>query len=129
MVNKVALDTNIVIDIFNNKKELLQLLRNYQEIYLPVIVCGELLFGAKNSSKRLENERQFRGFIGTCLVLNLNEGVAESYADIRKNLKDKGKPIPENDIWIAAICLVNDLPLVTNDRHFKEVEGLKLIEL
>jgi len=64
-----------------------------------------------------------------CQVLNINELVAEEYAEIRKVLKDKGRPLPENDIWIAATCLVNDVLLATHDRHFEEIDGLKLVKL
>ena len=50
---KIALDTNIVIDIFNNKKNIITILNNYQTIYLPITVCGELLFGAKNLNEKI----------------------------------------------------------------------------
>ena len=63
------------------------------------------------------------------LILNTNFLVANEYAAIRKNLKDIGKPIPENDIWIAAICNVNDIKLATRDKHFKNIKNLKLARL
>lgn len=125
----IVLDTNIVIDVLNDKKIIVELLQDYQKIYLPITVCGELLFGAKNSTKREANERRFRQFIQSCFILNINELVADEYAEVRKILKDKGRPLPENDIWIAAICLVNDLPLLTHDKHFEMVEDLKLVKL
>jgi len=124
-----ALDTNIVIDVLNNKKLIVESLQDYRKIYLPITVCGELLFGAKNSARHEANEQRFRQFIQACVVLNINELVAEEYAKIRKVLKDKGRPLPENDIWIAATCLANDLPLVTHDRHFEMIEGLKRVKL
>jgi len=125
---KIALDTNIVIDVLNNKTTIIEALKNYPEIYWPITVCGELLFGAKNSARRKENEPRFRQFIQACLVLNINELVAEKYAEIRKILKDKGHPLPENDLWIAATCLVNNLPLATHDRHFEVIKELKLVK-
>lgn len=54
--------------------------------------------------------------------MNINYIVAEKYAEIRENLKRKGKPIPENDIWIAAICSANNISLITNDKHFKNID-------
>jgi len=126
---EIALDSNIVIDVLNNKKAIVESLQNYRKVSLPITVCGELLFGAKNSAKRHLNEQRFRQFIQACQVLNINELVAEEYAEIRKVLKDKGRPLPENDIWIAATCLVNDVPLATHDRHFEEIDGLKLVKL
>lgn len=127
MKEKIALDTNIVIDIFNNKRSIIGFLQDYQEIYLPVTVCGELLFGAVNSTKSRDNEHKCRQFINRCNVLNINELVAEEYARTRKKLKDKGRPIPENDIWIAATCIVNDVPLATLDSDFKHITELIVV--
>ena len=126
---KIALDTNVVIDILNNKPKTIALLSHYQTLYLPITVCGELLFGAKNSAKSHENELKCRNFINGCHVLNINELIAEEYAKIRKELKNKGRPIPENDIWIAATCVVNNIPLATQDSDFKHINDLILIEL
>jgi len=127
--DKIALDTNIVIDLLNNKHTVISVLNNYQNIYLPVTVCGELLFGAKNSNKSQENEQKCLDFIRGCSLLNINELVAEEYAKTRKSLKTKGRPIPENDIWIAATCIVNNIPLLTFDSDFKHVDDLILIDI
>ncbi len=83
----VALDTNIVIDILNNKTVTIELLKDYRKVYLPITVCGELLFGAKNSARHQDNEQRFRQFIKSCFILNINELVAETYAETRKILK------------------------------------------
>jgi len=125
----IALDTNVVIDVLNGKMEIIQFLRSYKKIYLPITVCGELLFGAKNSAQREANEKKFRQFLQSCCILNINELVADEYATVRKYLKDRGTPLPENDIWIAATCLVNALPLATYDKHFERIEGLQLIRI
>ena len=126
---KIALDTNIVIDVFNNKKNIIERLNDYQTIYLPVTVCGELLFGAKNSARNQENERKCIDFINSCHLLNIHELIAQEYAATRKKLKNKGKPIPENDIWIVATCIVNNIPLATYDSDFNYVDDLVLIDL
>ncbi len=126
---KIALDTNVVIDIFNNKKNIIDRLNEYQTIYLPVTVCGELLFGAKNSARSQENERKCINFINNCHLLNIHELIAQEYAATRKKLKNKGRPIPENDIWIAATCIVNNIPLITYDSDFNHIDDLVLIDL
>ncbi|PPC89258.1 MAG: VapC toxin family PIN domain ribonuclease [Methylobacter sp.] len=126
---KIALDTNVVIDVFNGKPLIIELLNEYEAIYLPVTVCGELLFGAKNSARKQENEQKFFGFINHCSVLNINALIAEQYAKTRKELKDKGRPIPENDIWIAATCIVNNIPLITLDSDFQAIGGLSLVDV
>ena len=128
-MKRIVLDTNIVVDLLNGDKELIMRIRQYEMVFLPITVSGELLFGAKNSQKKEENLLKFRQFINSCEELNINNLVAETYSDIRLELKQKGKPIPENDIWIAAICIVNDLPLLTRDGHFKFIDELKLEKL
>lgn len=129
MIGKIALDTNIVIDLFNDKLNIITLLNRYQTVYLPITVCGELLFGAKNSAKSLDNERKCHDFISNCNLLNINELIAEEYASTRKALKNKGKPIPENHIWIAATCIVNNIPLATFDSDFKHVDNLTIVDI
>ncbi len=124
--NRLALDTNIVIDILNDNQTIIKRYIDYHQIYLPYVVCGELLFGAINSSKPKQNLKNFRAFINRCTILNSNYPVAEAYANIRKELKEQGKPIPENDIWIAAACIVYEVPLATRDRHFEYIPGLDL---
>lgn len=86
---KVALDTNVVIDIFNNRQSAIVLLNSFQTIYLPITLCGELLFGAKNPSKAQENEQKCHQFISSCQLLNIHELIAEEYAKTRKQLKTK----------------------------------------
>ncbi|MCB0597628.1 MAG: type II toxin-antitoxin system VapC family toxin [Lewinellaceae bacterium] len=131
MVNMkdIALDTNAAIDLLNGKSEVTELLKGFDLIFLPVTVVGELLFGAKNSSRKKENLLNFRNFIESCEVLDTNGLIAEEYSDIRMNLKEKGRPIPENDIWIAAICRSNSIPIITRDKHFKLIENLEVLEL
>ena len=66
--------------------------------------------------------------ISRCGVLDADLETARTYAALRMTLKSKGKPIPENDIWIAAICVQHSIPLASSDGHFVEVPGLTLIE-
>ncbi|MCB9050781.1 MAG: type II toxin-antitoxin system VapC family toxin [Lewinellaceae bacterium] len=129
MKEQLALDTNIAIDILNGNKRVIQLLEEVSTLFLPVTVCGELLFGAKNSGRPVENEILFRQFINACTILSCGIAIADTYSEVRKKLKDKGRPIPENDIWIAATCIVYDIPLATRDQHFKEVDGLELFSI
>ncbi|WP_162550200.1 PIN domain-containing protein [Hymenobacter nivis] len=55
--------------------------------------------------------------------------MADTYAEIRLQLKQAGRPIPENDIWIAALCVAYDVPLLSRDQHFEYVSGLRLQKL
>jgi tRNA(fMet)-specific endonuclease VapC len=124
----IALDSNVAIDFLNGKPETLKFLTNYASLYLPVTVCGELLYGALNSTRHEENYPKFKKFIESCHILHPNIVVAEEYAHIRQELKLKGTPIPENDIWIASICVVFEIPLASNDYHFANIKQLQLIK-
>ncbi len=125
----VALDTNVAIDFLRGIQPITDRVLNFSTIYLPVTVCGELLFGAANASDKEKNLVKTHDFISNCKILNINGLVAEQYANIRNDLKIKGKPIPENDIWIAALCSTNDIPLFTHDSHFNNISDtfIKLI--
>jgi tRNA(fMet)-specific endonuclease VapC len=128
-MREIALDTNIAIDLLNGKPEIIAAVSQFDFIYLPVTVCGELLFGAKNSGKPKLNELKYKRFINACILLETNQLVAEKYAEIRLELKEKGRPIPENDIWIAAICTTNGIELFTRDDHFSNIAQLKLYSM
>ncbi len=128
-MNGLILDTNIAIDILNGKQDIIKKCFSYYPIYLPIVVCGELLFGALNSSKVEQNIKKYQNFIDDCTVLNTTTTVAVEYANIRKELKKIGRPIPENDIWIAALCISYQIPLVTRDKHFVNIKKLQLIAL
>ena len=127
MVKHIAIDTNIAIALLNNQSNIYSTLNKYDIIYLPITVCGELLFGARNSQLSVKNTKRYFEFIESCTILDSNLIVAQNYAAIRMQLKAKGKPIPENDIWIAAICLTNNIPLYTLDKHFTSIDKLKVI--
>lgn len=94
---------------------------------MPVIVLGELRYGAINSAKPEKNEQDINKFSDNSVIMPIDEPVAIRYAKVRSGLKKKGHPIPENDIWIAAICLELGVPLLSNDGHFEHIEGLEVI--
>ena len=94
---------------------------------LPVQVVGEARFGALNSNRPQANLKQLDEFVARCRVLAADAITAMVYADIRFALKNAGTPIPENDIWIAAICVQHEMTLATADKHFLSVKGISLI--
>jgi len=127
MVKRIALDTNVAIAILNNQTSIISFLSQFEVIYLPITVVGELLFGAKNSGLAARNLKKYQAFITEAEILDIDYAVAERYAQIRHELKKNGSPIPENDIWIAACCLEAKIPLSTYDRHFSNVVGLEIL--
>jgi len=95
-------------------------------VILPITVVGELLFGAANSARAANNLTRYLEFISACSVVSMGRETAVTYYQMRLNLKQKGKPIPENDLWIAAQCVENQWTLATNDAHFVNVDGLTI---
>lgn len=125
--NKLLLDTNIVIALFKGDSETLDFLEKQEVVYVSATVLGELYLGAYRSASVQKKLQEIKFFLINCIVLPTDAATSESYALIKTALLHKGKPIPENDIWIAAIAMQYELPLYTNDKHFTEVGGIKLI--
>lgn len=125
--NKCLLDTSIIIHAFKSNNEVSEKLDNLTEIYVSVTVIGELYYGAYKSDSTDKHIRQIQSFIGNCKILQTDITTAEIYGSIKAVLARKGKPIPENDIWIGAIALQYNLPLYTTDNHFREINGICLL--
>jgi len=98
-----------------------------QSVCLPAVVLGELLHGAGASGRSADNLRQVRDFAQKCELLEVTAEVAERYATLKLELRAAGKPIPDNDIWIAALCLECGVPLVTRDGHFGHLPALSVV--
>lgn len=129
MNGRISLDTNIVIRLFKNDPKITNTLVTVSTFCLPIPVIAELLFTARNSSRQKENLKVYNEFIDACNVLNITRETANHYSIIRLELKQKGRPIPENDLWIASICREQNLPLITGDAHFDDINDLKVIKL
>lgn len=124
MSGKVALDTNIAIAVLNGEPTVIDKLQNASQIFLPLPVVGELLFGALNSQRAEANLSRIQQLIQRSTILQMGSETASLYAKTRISLKQRGRPIPENDIWIAASCFEHQAALMKNDTHFKSIEGL-----
>ena len=79
-------------------------------------------------SRYEQNEKVIKKLLENSVLMNIDEAVAVRYARVRSELRKKGQPIPENDIWIAAICLENEIPLISSDGHFENINGLEVIK-
>ncbi len=125
--SRIALDTNEAIAVLSNAGDAGRWVVAFAVVHLPVPVVGELRFGALNSRRANENRERVETLVKRCRVLDVNVTTAEVYADVRLRLRRAGKPIPENDVWIAALCIQYNLPLATSDEHFAHVHGLEVI--
>jgi tRNA(fMet)-specific endonuclease VapC len=121
---RVLLDTNIVIALLEGDAEVLSNLDLASEVFLSAVVVGELFFGAAKSGRPAENAARVERFAAGRSILPCDLNVARAYGAVRQHLREKGRPIPENDIWIAATATCHELVLVTRDQHFRDVDGL-----
>jgi tRNA(fMet)-specific endonuclease VapC len=94
---------------------------------VPAVVLGEFLFGVSRSRYRDRYHQWLTRELSRCRALSITMSTAEHYATVRQQLRDSGTPIPMNDIWIAAIALEHDLPVLTRDAHFDRVPGLNVV--
>ncbi len=128
MNGRFLLDTNVVIDLLVGKDRLFERVAAADEVLLPVVALGELYYGARKSARSGENLARVDQFAARNAVLECDVGTAQLYGEIKNALRARGTPIPENDLWVAALARQHDLVLVTRDRHFGVVEGLRLEE-
>ena len=126
MSGEIALDTSAAIRFLNGDATITEKVLALPEVILPMIVAGELLFGAENSTRPLQNLPRYLEFISACRAVALGRETATLYAQTRLALKRKGRPIPMNDVWIAAQCLEHSWILVTDDTDFDYVDELIL---
>lgn len=124
MNGRYMLDTNIVIALFAADPIIKSGLEQIDEAFVSNIVLGELYYGARNSTKVDENIQRIDDFARVVSVLNSNQDTARFYGQIKNQLRAKGRPIPENDLWLAAQAKQYQLTLISRDHHFDEIDGL-----
>lgn len=127
-LRNILLDTNAYTAFNQGRPEAVEILRHAPLIGLNSIVIGELLGGFASGTKGVWNRQQLETFYGSDRVQRfpVDEGTAEHYARIYSDLRRLGRPIPTNDMWIAASALRHDLGLFTYDGHFKAISGLSV---
>ena len=124
----MILDTNALSAAADREPAALKIVANAESLAVPVIVLGEYRLGIAQSRYRKDYENWLREWINAVKVLDVDEGTSHHYATIGLELKAMGKPIPANDLWIAALCRQHSLSLLSKDRHFDVVAGLRRID-
>ena len=120
----MILDTNAVSSLFAGDSALPDVLAASSRHHLPVIVIGEYRFGLLRSRHRERLADLLAALIRESSVLVVDQVTAGIYSEVREDLRTKGRPIPENDIWIAALALQHRQAVVSRDDHFDSVRGL-----
>ena len=123
---KILLDTNAYSHLKRGHRRVAELVRMSEEIFLSAIIIGELLYGFRQGSRIDRNIEELKAFLNNPYVtfVPISFTTAEHYAQIAMSLRTKGRPIPSNDIWIAAHALETDANLVSSDQHFSEIDDL-----
>jgi tRNA(fMet)-specific endonuclease VapC len=123
----VILDTNALSAVADNEPAAVRIFSQAASVELPVIVLGEYRFGIGRSRHRSEYEKWLSELIDATRVLPVDRETSGHYAQVRAELKKAGKPIPSNDLWIAALSRQHRLPLMSQDKHFDAVLNLKRV--
>lgn len=127
-MKKILLDTNAYVAFKRGEKDAFHIIQKADSIGFSVVVLGELLAGFSAGSKESINRQELKAFLDSprVVMLNVGETTSEFYAKVFSGLKQKGKPIPTNDLWIAATALEHGYAIFTYDQHFREINGLLL---
>ena len=124
MNGRILLATSVAIALLSGDAAVTERLLQAREVYLPIIALGELYLGALKSQRTNDNVARIDELASGVGLRGCDMETARGYAAIKNRLRIQGKPIPENDVWIAAIARQHGLTLVTRDAHFAVVEGL-----
>ena len=123
----MILDTNGLSAMADGDPKLEPILARATELAIPVIVLGEYRYGIAQSRSRVRYEKWLIEAVANCRILRVDEATAAEYALIRGELKRGGRPIPSNDVWIAALARQHTMPLLSRDEHFDFVLQVKRV--
>ena len=128
-MNGNLMDANVIVRDLNGDRELINELSKISSLCTCTVVLGELMYGAAKSAHVVQNKQNAKSFCSRYPLLGVSNIVAEFYGEIKKDLLSHGNVMPENDMWIAATALANDMTVITQDRHFEHIQNLMVIKL
>jgi len=125
-MKRLLLDTNAYSALMSGDTRISELLGKSEAILISPIVIGELLDGFMGGSREKANRALLERFLAKprTVSLPITPETAEHFAAVKRQLRRKGKPIPLNDVWIAASSLEHGAQLVSFDAHFSEIDGI-----
>lgn len=124
----VLLDTSVVVAVLRRIPGVKERLHGAGELFVPLVVFGELEYGANLASPPERQREAIRTFMLGSTVLLPTLRTAAEYGRLKAALRTAGTPLPENDIWIAALAVERGLPLAARDKHFTRVPGLDVLD-
>jgi tRNA(fMet)-specific endonuclease VapC len=126
---RLALDSNRYTDFSDGDPEVTRILEEAESVYLPLVVIAELRAGFAWGRRGRENEELLRRFLAQpgVEVLYPKDETTRVYANLYRQLRSQGTPIPVNDLWIAALVVEHNLVLCTRDRHFDRLPQIEIV--
>ena len=123
---RVLIDTNVYSALMAGNAKVVDILSRHEVVLMSPIVIGELYDGFRGGSRNDENRETLARFLikPRTLCIPVTANTAEWFAEIKQGLRKKGRPIPINDVWIAASCMEHGAHLFSFDEHFSEINGL-----
>ena len=123
----MILDTNAVSALADGTPSLESALSGEPLLSIPVVVVGEFRFGILGSRHRARYERWLGDLMDSSRVLPIESETARHYSVLRDDLKRRGRTIPSNDLWIAALAVEHDLAVVSRDAHFDAIPAVRRV--
>ena len=124
----MILDTNALSAWAEGRVSVEAPLRAADRLVVPSVVLGEYYFGIRQSRQRIRYREWLARYLPLTEIAAVTAATADAYAEIRLELKRLGTPIPPNDAWIAALARQHGLSILSNDRHFDVVSGVRRID-
>lgn len=127
---RLALDTNAYRAAADGRPKVVEILRRADIIHVPFIVLGELRGGFAAGTQGKRNEAKLTEFLTSprVRVLLADEQTTHHFGALFAQLRKQGTPIPTNDLWIAALAIQHDLPLLSADRHFSHLPQVLMLD-
>ena len=122
----ILLDSNAYSAFMRGSEDVRELIGDAEQVLVSAIVVGELLYGFRQGARYERNRAELRSFLGRPYVSLVAVGpvTADRHSRVMSALKAKGRPIPTNDVWIAAHAMETGADLVSADAHFEHVDGI-----
>lgn len=128
---RILLDSNAYSRLMRGDRQVADLVRSAEEVLLSATVVGELLYGFRRGSRFERNVAELRSFLESPFVSFVEAGMVTSdrYSRIAAALRAKGRPIPTNDVWVAAHAMETGADLVSADGYFEHLDGIVWVRL
>jgi len=129
-MTKISLDTNAYSGFMSGNQTVFEYIIEAEEIFISTVMIGELFAAFQGGKKSAQNKEDLKSFLNKdgIKIINVTIETAEIFGELKAELRNKGKMIPLNDIWIAAHTIETGSKLITFDSHFKEINGLRIWE-